>query len=315
MQAVILAAGRGTRLQPLTATRTKAMAPVAGRPLVDLVLDTLVPNGVSEVILVVSPDDEEIREYFADRASPALQWVAQHERLGMAKALALASPYVRGTFLVSACDTLTSAGHVAALVEEHRQRRASATLSLLEVARSEVSKTGIVVWDAPYVRRIVEKPRVEDAPSTISSLPLYVFEPDLLDLLPRVQSSPRGEYELQDAIQMMIEETGRVVGVFAPGRRQVTNMQDLLALNVAALDETPDSVVCAPDVATGAGVRWVAPVRVDRGTVIEAGATIGPRVYLERNSRIGAGAVVQDTLVLRDSVVPADAQVRGQVWW
>ncbi len=68
MQAIILAAGKGTRLQPLTLTRTKAMVPVAGKPLVQRVLDTILPVGVSELVLVVSPDDQEIRTHFTQRA-------------------------------------------------------------------------------------------------------------------------------------------------------------------------------------------------------------------------------------------------------
>ena len=69
MQAVILAAGRGTRLYPITKTRTKAMCPVAGKPIVERVMDTLVANGISEFILVISPDDSDITEYFTHKST------------------------------------------------------------------------------------------------------------------------------------------------------------------------------------------------------------------------------------------------------
>jgi glucose-1-phosphate thymidylyltransferase len=313
MQVVILAAGKGARLQPLTLTRSKAMAPVAGKPLVELVVESLGSAQVDELILVVSPADEAIHRYFAGRADPPVRLVVQHERQGMAKALALAAPYLTGPFVMSACDNLTSAGHVAELVDQHRNRQAAATLSLMEVERAAVSKTGVVVWEPPWVQRIVEKPSPEAAPSTIASLPLYVFAPEILDCLPLVQPSPRGEYELQDAIQMLIEQTGRVTGVFAPARQQVTNAADLLALNLAALAARSDTQEIAQDVELGAGVTLVPPLVIGPQTVIGPGACIGPRVYIEGYSRVGSGAVIQDAVLLRGATVDAGGCVSSQI--
>jgi glucose-1-phosphate thymidylyltransferase len=313
MQVVILAAGKGARLQPLTLTRSKAMAPVAGKPLVELVVESLLLIQVDELILVVSPEDDAIRRHFAGRAEPPVRLVVQAERQGMAKALALAAPYLSGPFVMSACDNLTSKGHVAELVGEHCNRQAAATLSLMEVERAAVSKTGVVVWEPPWVRRIVEKPSPETAPSTIASLPLYVFSPEILDFLPRVQPSPRGEFELQDAIQMLIEQTGRVAGVFAPARQQVTNAADLLALNLATLAASPDAQEIERDVELGAGVALVPPLVIGPQTVIGPGARIGPRVYIEGHSRVGSGAVVQDAVLLRGATVDDGSCVSGQI--
>lgn len=315
MQAVILAAGKGTRLQPLTLTRTKAMAPVAGKPLVQRVLDTILPVGVRELILVVSPQDAEIRTHFTRQAGLdiPIHFVEQRQRLGMANALSLAAPQIDGPFILSACDNLTSVAHIGELVAAHRARQAAATLSLMPVALADVSKTGVVVWEDPFVRRIVEKPRPEEAPSTISSLPLYVFAPDILEDLPHVRPSPRGEYELQDAIQRLIDRTGRVTGVLIRRRDQVTNAADLLALNLRYLSETPDA--CAVDAAAqvGPGVTLCPPVRIEAGAQVADGAVIGPCVYLEADSRVGARAQICETLVLRGSVVAADACIQGQV--
>ncbi|MCB0107052.1 MAG: NTP transferase domain-containing protein, partial [Caldilineaceae bacterium] len=120
MQGVILAAGKGTRLQPVTPARTKAMAPVAGKPIVARVLDLLVQNGIRDLLLLISPDDSDIRPYF-ERHLPdgvQLQFVVQHERLGMAHALSLLAPAIHEDFIMSACDNLAPAEHVAAQIEE-----------------------------------------------------------------------------------------------------------------------------------------------------------------------------------------------------
>ena len=108
MQAVILAAGRGTRLYPITETRTKAMCPVAGKPIVERVMDTLVVNGISEFILVISPDDSEIIDYFENKSQikASVRFVQQHEQLGMGHALLQAAPYIHDDFILSSCDNL-----------------------------------------------------------------------------------------------------------------------------------------------------------------------------------------------------------------
>jgi glucose-1-phosphate thymidylyltransferase len=161
------------------------------------------------------------------------------------------------------------------------------------------------------VQRIVEKPKPEEAPSNISSLPLYVFGSDILELLPQVQPSPRGEYELQDAIQMLIERTGRVLGVITDSRQQVTDAHDLLALNLRYLAQEPQRATSASPLPTG--VELVAPVVIEAGVTVGPGCVIGPRVYIEAGARIGAGARMQDALVLRGSKVAASQYLAGEV--
>ena len=313
MQGVLLAAGKGTRLKPLTLVRSKAMAPVAGRPLGARVADLLVAQGIDELIVVVSPDDGEVRPYFESHAQLGVpvRFVEQAERNGMAHALSLAAPLLTGDFIMSACDNLVTAAHVREMVTMHREQCAVATLSLMSIDIRHASKTGIVAWDAPYVRRIVEKPTPEEAPSNISSLPLYVFAPEVLALLPLIQPSPRGEYELQDAIQMLIERTGQVVGVLTTARQQVTNAADLLALNAHYLNDDLTNCVCHSPLP--ADVTLVAPVAIEAGVEIGSGCRIGPNVYVETGARIGADVVLADALVLRGTEVAAGQRVTGAV--
>ncbi|RIK43493.1 MAG: hypothetical protein DCC55_05425 [Chloroflexi bacterium] len=299
MQGIILAAGKGKRLHPVTTRRTKAMAPVAGKPMVERVIDMLAANGVSEFIVLVSPEDPEIVPHF-ERMRPELdiRFVVQPERLGMAHALGLAAPFIGGDFVLSACDNLTPNGHVAELLAAHRSRNALATLSLMPIDIAQASSTGIVDWQDGWVGRVVEKPRPEEAPSNISSLPLYVFSPRILAHLPAVPLSPRGEYELQDAIQLLIEHDGGVTGVLTDRRIQLTNAADLLALNrhYLALDGL-QKVILTDQV--GARTRFITPVRIEEGVVIGPDCVIGPHVYIEENCQLGAGVRLENVVVLR----------------
>jgi NDP-sugar pyrophosphorylase family protein len=313
MQGVLLAAGKGTRLHPLTLLRSKAIAPVAGRPLGARVADLLAAQGIGELIVVVSAQDAELRHYFASRANLEIpvRFVVQEERKGMAHALNLVASLLTGDFILSACDNLVTVEHIGKMVATHYQVGALATLSLMPIDISHANKTGVVEWDAPFVRRIVEKPLPEEAPSNISSLPLYVFTPEILPLLPLVQPSARGEYELQDAIQMLIDRSGRVCGVLTQSRQQVTTAADLLALNMNYLNERPALIHCESPLPNG--VEVIPPVVIEAGVEIGPGCKIGPRVYVEQGAAISANVTVSDALVLRGAEITAGCTVANEV--
>ena len=312
MQAVILAAGMGTRLRPVTADRSKAMVPVLGRPLVERALLPFFENGVRDFVFVISPDDTEITRHFTERTSLDItaRFVVQEERLGTAHALGIAAPFLRGRFAVSACDSLVDASHVRALLGEGDGP--DAVLSLLDVEPELVTRSAAVSFDGRTVRRIVEKPTRENAPSFTVSLPHYVFSPRLLDLLPRLEASSRGEYEIPDAIQGLIDAGSEVVGVRTKERLQVSSPEDLLKLTRQMFSGDSDS---QPSDSThvGQGHTFVEPLLVERGVVLGGGCEIGPEVFLESGCHIGHGAVVRRSIVLRGGRVARGETVEDMV--
>ena len=322
MQCVILAAGKGTRLRPVTLKRSKAMAPVAGKPIVHRVIDTFRTKGIQEFILVVSPDDMGLQSYFQhneDLADVDITIVHQHERLGMAHALKLAAPHIHSDFVLSACDNLLPLPFIHELLTTHQTQNALATLALMEVPDEVIPKTGIVDWvaqgDIIRIQGIIEKPAIEDAPSNMGSIPIYVFSHKLLDFLPNVQPSKRGEYELQDAIQMLVEESTEaryVTGVVTGSRSDLTNVSDLLDLNRHYLQTNSEPPHLRAQ-SIGANTKLIMPVRVDSGVVIGADCEIGPHVYIEADCEIGAGVVLRDAIVLAGSVIEGDREIGDEV--
>lgn len=315
MQAVILAAGKGSRLNPITLNRTKAMVPILGKPIVERVMETLVQNGIRHFVMVISREDGEVGTYFREqsRLQADIEFVVQTERLGMANALSLAAPHITGPFMLSACDNLTPPEHVSQLLAAHRERGNNATLSLMEITPDMASRTGVVELNGDgQISRIVEKPAPGEAPSNVASLPLYVFSRRLLDYLPQVKPSSRGEYELQDAIQMLINHDGRVGGVRTPSRLQLTNAADLLALNRHYLTTGGDKPQLAPQ-SVGQHTHLITPLRIEEGTTIGPGCVIGPRVYIEGNVKIGADVLIKDAVILRNSVIEDGRQIVGEV--
>jgi NDP-sugar pyrophosphorylase family protein len=311
MLGVILAAGKGTRLGALTSTRSKAMMPILGKPVVERVMDTLIANGVSDFVVVYGLGDDEIAHHFGGR--PGVRLLAQPERKGMAHALACTAPLIDTDFILTACDNLVAADQVGRMLETWQSLPGlNAVLALMPVEPDRVSSTGIVAMDGPWVTRIVEKPRPEKAPSTISSLPLYLFSRQFLDYLPEISPSPRGEYELQDAIQMLIEREGGVRGVTIPQRMTLTTPADLLAINRQYLAHAQRPMQLTAHIA-GTNTQFHSPLRIERGTIIGNGCTIGPNVYLERDCRVGNGVTIRNAVILRGAVVPDGTTIEEQV--
>jgi glucose-1-phosphate thymidylyltransferase len=182
----------------------------------------------------------------------------------------------------------------------------------MQIDPALVQRTGVVELREKRISRIVEKPLPTEAPSNIASLPLYVFSPKLLDYLPEVKPSARGEYELQEAIQMLIDRGGYVTGVFTDNRLQLTNAADLLALNRHYLTTGDDTPQLAPR-SVGQQTHLITPLRIEEETTIGPGCTIGPRVYIERNCHIGANVLIKDAVILRDTTIEAGRQIVGEV--
>jgi NDP-sugar pyrophosphorylase family protein len=315
VHAVILAAGQGRRLQPVTSNRSKAMAPVLGKPIVERVMEQLAEAGVDEFVVVASPADDDIVRHFAGESQiqGRVQFAYQEQRLGTAHALQCAAPLIRGDFFLSACDNLVAEDQTRRMRAEWlRSPRPHALLSLMQVGPEEVSRGAVVDMDGPWVTRIVEKPTPEEAPSCIYSLPLYCFSPRILDHLSHLPPSPRGEYELQDAIQRLIEHDGGVRGLTLPWRLTLTTPHDLLAINRYYMEREGDRLWVEAG-AVGVGTRLVPPVYVEPGAVIGRGCTIGPYVYVERDCTIGEGVILSHAVVLRASNLADGSCSRDQV--
>ncbi len=309
MIGVILAAGRGSRMQGLTESRPKAMLPVVGKPIVARVVEQLQQADIVRIIIVIAADDAHLRPYFQENppAGVTLEFVVQPYAGGMAHALMQVAPLIDDAFVVTACDSLYPENFYAELVQAHLENDSPATLALMKLPPEVIPRASSVEIVGGRVKRIVEKPALADAPSDIGSLALYAFSPVLLNYLQRVKVSARGEMELQDAIQMMIRDAGGLGFVQTPWRWELTIPADLWELNVWWMRQTPTMLV-VPD-----GVSAKPPVFVENGATIAAGVQLGGAVYIESGARIGARARLENSIVLRDGIVPPGADIRDRL--
>ena len=304
MQAVILAAGKGTRLGDATCQHTKAMLPVVGLPMVERVMVQIAAAGVEDFILVVSPQDTEIVPYFTHRSRFAgrVKFIFQPEPLGMGHALLCAAGSIEGDFLLSSCDSLVSITHICAMLSNWRDYpQANALLSLLPVPQEDTSSSAVVELRSDEISAIIEKPGPDQAFSNIASLPLYIFTHHILDNLEHVEPSPRGEIELQDAIQMLIEQRGGVHGVLANRRLTLTSLADYVYLSMHYL-RSPEFISRSYTFHGGVGLKLIPPYFIGAGVTIGDNCTIGPFAFIDSGSTLEPGMMVSHAVVLGEKI-------------
>src|SRR2546425_8457408 len=212
-KAVILAAGRGTRMQGLTAELPKPMLPFAGRPILERLLDLLVEAGYSEALIVTGYRAESIEAHFREYRLP-LRFVRQSTIDGTATAALLAREFVGADdFLLTYGDILTGTSCYRDILGSLRQ--APEVEALLAVKEVEDPYRGAAVYaDAGgKVTRIVEKPPRGESTTRWNSAGIYAFRPSIFDELRQAPKSARGEYELTSGVAQLIEG-GKVLRIF-----------------------------------------------------------------------------------------------------
>lgn len=301
MKIVIPAAGQGTRLQPHTFTRPKVMLPVAGRPIIGHILDDVAGLGATEIRLVVGYMGETVGDY-ARKAFPDLpvRLVWQEEQAGLGHAVLQAlDEGDEEPVLVVLGDTVFDVDYEAVVASDDH------VLGVRKVPDPE--RFGIVELDDSGERivRLVEKPA--DPPTDLALVGLYrVTRAETLRAaiagLVDEDVTTRGEYQLTDALQRMIDAGERFVPYEIGAWYDCGKPETLLSTNRALLDRDPPPM---PDDLHGAAAAVVPPVWIGPDCTLE-NAVVGPHVTLME------GATVRNSVV-RDSIVGAGARVEDAV--
>ncbi len=198
MKAVILAAGEGSRMRPLTHTRPKVMLPIANKPILEHLLIEASRAGISEFIFVVGYCDKQVRDYFGkgERWGVNIVYCKQRKQLGTADAIKMVEGLVDGNFLVLNGDIIISREDIARLAGN-----SDTTLSVIKV--EDERGLGMVELYEGRVVHIYEK--TENPPSKMANAGLYLFTPDIFGAIALTAKSPRGEYEITASLQVMMD--------------------------------------------------------------------------------------------------------------
>jgi glucose-1-phosphate thymidylyltransferase len=304
-RAVVLAAGEGNRLRPLTQNRPKPMLPAATKPILEHVIDQLVDAGIDEIVVVVGYRSNRVQSHFGPTyRNVPLTYVSQEKQLGTGHALLAAESAVDGTCLVINGDQIVDSRIVRDTIAGHESDSA-ATLALLQ--RSHVEEYGGVTVDDGRVTSIVENP--SDDRDYFLNAGVYVLEPMLFDAV-RATEPSGGEHHLVDALSTLVNSGEVVRGVISDGIwADATYPWDLLDVSFELFDAGIVDGGRPLEEHRGSCVHESAviqePVVVDQDCVIGPEAVVGPYVCLGENATVGSNAVVKRSVLDTDTRVEA----------
>jgi len=209
MEAVVLAAGEGTRLRPLTEDKPKGMVEVDGRPIITHCFERLRALGADEFVVVVGYRKDDIVEHYGDEwEGIPITYTHQREQRGLAHALLTAEEHVEDDFMLMLGDNIFQA-NLEDVVHRQNESRADAAFLVEEVPHEEASRYGVCVTNEyGEITDVIEKP--DDPPSNLVMTGFYTFSPAIFDACRLVQPSDRGEYEISEAIDLLIR-SGRTI--------------------------------------------------------------------------------------------------------
>jgi glucose-1-phosphate thymidylyltransferase len=314
LKGLVLSGGRGTRLRPLTHTAAKQLVPVANRPILYYVLDNLAEAGIEETGIIISPETgKAIQQSVGDgsRWGMAVEYIVQKEPLGLAHAVKVARPFL-GTnpFIMYLGDNLIGSG-IRGLCEHFENSSADANILLKAV--SDASSFGIAEIDTSgKVIRLVEKPK--EPQSNLALVGIYFFSSKIHDAIDRIRPSWRGELEITDAVQELLQQGCTVLSHKLDCWWLDTGKKDdLLTANTVVLDEWVKRRIdgeadsrsqLTGRVQLGTGSRVVnstvrGPVVVGENVFIE-NSFVGPFTSIGNGCRI-VSSVLEHCVILEDA--------------
>jgi glucose-1-phosphate thymidylyltransferase len=306
LRGLILSGGKGTRLRPLTHTSAKQLVPVANKPVLFYGLESLAAAGISEVGIIVAPETgDEIRTAVGDggRFGVSITYITQDAPRGLAHAVLTAEEFLGDhPFVMYLGDNLLRDG-ITELVDAFRRDRPDALILLTPVPDPE--SYGVAELRDGRVSRLVEKP--SEPQTDLALVGVYMFTPAVLDAARAIEPSARGELEITDAIQRLVDSGLRVDPHVVTGWWKDTGkVDDILEANRLILDD-----VTARVEGELVDSRVDGRVVVERGARLERAAIRGPAV-------VGAGARITDAYIgpytaIGDDVVIARAEIEHSI--
>lgn len=331
MKAIVLSGGKGTRLRPLTFTLAKQLIPVANRPILGYVLDQVAETGIRDVGLILAPETGHyVREYVKDGSEWGFKVnYIQQEPLGLAHAVKTAETFLREeNFVMCLGDNLQGQG-IVSLVKRFEDEKPDALILLKDVEDPSIFGVAVVDKEGNVVK-LVEKPK--EPPSNLAIVGTYLFSKRVHQAIERIKPSSRGELEITDAIQEMVNMGFKVrTEILKTWWLDTGKKDDILSANAKILDEyikrdikgKIDNSTVEGRVKVDANTRITnstirGPCAIGRDTLIE-NSFIGPYTSIGDGSKtinssveycvVLENAVIQDVDRLEESLIGRNARV------
>lgn len=324
MKALILAGGKGTRLRPLTFSIAKQLVPVANKPVIEYGIEAILEAGIRDFGIIVLEQGGPIEEALGDgsRWGARFTYIPQPRPLGLAHAVSTAAPFLGGDdFIMYLGDNLIKSS-VRDLVAEFEQHRPAATILLTPVPNP--SEFGVAEMEGDHVVRLEEKPK--SPRSNLALVGVYLFDRRIHDSIARLEPSWRGEYEITDAIQGLVDQGLPVRSHIVSGWWKDTGtVEAMLEANRLILEDLEPSMSGVLEgssriegkVSVGAGARIVdsvvrGPAAIGPGCLVQD-SYVGPFTSIDSGTRL-VRSEIDHSIVLSDcSIEDVPARIESSL--
>jgi bifunctional UDP-N-acetylglucosamine pyrophosphorylase/glucosamine-1-phosphate N-acetyltransferase len=310
MKCVILAAGEGKRMHPLTFTRPKVMLPIANKPILEWNLINAIDAGIKEFIFVIGYKSEMVRKYFAngEKRNIKIEYVNQGNALGTAHAIGMVEKFV-DDFIVLCGDTIFDKQDIKNIVKKEN------SMGLLKIENTE--EYGIVETKGKRVVKIYEK--MQTPISNVINAGIYHFNKKIFDFIKKTEKSPRGEYEITDSINMMLNKR-EIEGIFLKEWRDVVYPWHMLDANEEILKRISKKIegtiekntTVKGNIIVGKNSMILSGSYIEGPVVIGENCKIGPNCYIRPCTSIGNGCHVGNACEVKNSIIMNNSNVPHQ---
>lgn len=308
MKAVIIAAGKGTRMGPLTENRPKAMLPIANRPLLEHIIVSIKAAGIKDFLIVTGYLRGKIIDYFGDgeKLGVNIEYIEQQSQKGTADAISVVKNSVTERFLVTNGDVLAGIPDIKNILDA----KGEVVLAAKKVAAPQ--EYGILNVEGDRIVKIVEKPK--KPLSNLANAGIYVFELSIFDAIENTSPSPRGEYEITDSIQHLID-SGKSSGYVSLKKWQDIGFPwHMLEANEMMLKDGEDVLweirgevephaTLKGYVSTGEGTNIRNGAYIEGPVIIGKNCDIGPNCYIRPSTSIGDNVRIGNAVEIKNSII------------
>ena len=318
MKAIILTAGEGTRMRPLTVTKPKTMLQVGGKPILQYNVESLRNAGVSDITMVVGYREEVIKNHFKDGSllGVKINYVTQEQRLGTAHAIGSTRDTIKGEFIVLNGDIIVDPVLIEDLILKYNSKNAKSLLVLTEV--DDPSSFGVVELNGDKIINIIEKPAPGEAPSNLINAGIYLFDDDIFKAIDLTSISKRGEYEITDSLQIQMDNGEKVLGIKSKNNWiDIGRPWELLDVNEYFLNDMETDIHGEIE----EGVTIHGPVFIGKNTIVRSGTyimgpahigencDIGPNTFIRKYTSIGNNVSVGNAVEIKNSIIMDNTNV------
>lgn len=333
MKGIILHGGHGTRLRPLTHTGPKQLLPIANKPMSQYCLESLKDAGIIDIAIIIGgTGSNKVQEYYGngERFGVKLTYISQDAPRGIAQAIRLCKEFVNGEkFVVFLGDNILKKS-ITEYIQRFKDSDASASILLCEV--SNPTQFGIADIKDGVIKKIIEKPK--DPPTNLAVTGIYLLTPTIFDIIDRLKPSWRNEYEITDALQMLLQEEYKIIyNMVTDYWKDTGTPQDIIHANQVILSDMKpyfegkeeEDVIITGNVMIGSGTtikngsKLTGPVIIGKDCQIGPNANIGSNTSIGDNTKLSnchiensiimSGCTIDGDFIIKDSIIAFNSEI------